>query len=43
MDKIQQAEENAKKLEKIHNNMDKDDPFTNIHQHFKEIFNVDIL
>lgn len=42
-DKIQQAEENAKKLEKIHNNMDKNDPFTNIHQHLKEIFNVDIL
>lgn len=42
-DKIQQAEENAKKLEKIHKNMDKDDPFTNIHQHLKEIFNVEIL
>lgn len=42
-DKIQQANENAKKLEQIHNNMDRDDPFTNIHKYLKEIFNVDIL
>lgn len=41
--KIQQAEENAEKLEQIHKNMDRDDPFTNIHKYLKEIFNVDIL
>lgn len=42
-DRIQIAEGNALRLEKINNDMENDDPFTNIHKYLREIFNVSIL